>query len=424
MHAMKDVYRVCEEDGVLIPCMRITPSGDPKTPSDRIHQAFCDLVAAMNERHGSKLSRFRALAEQLSAVQFDKRADDRLSTLTKMDAMHLSVEWSQTIHRRSPAAAQAHEPCMESETKTQALVFRKRRAIDPSLEGTYEVLTSGQPHPRFGKPLGPLLRAICDHPWPKGHRGSTWLAKAAEAHHHSTKFWQALRSIAYQESEINRPTDERYPALLRDLFSFDVSRDHLASVEAEHKQLEDEIQRLSDIATLKRAKSSKEADGLQSTWGTVAALDEPVEKKSTKVKTHRTTSEEELEALRVGLEENQVVDAEDEPTKPTKVHIAVKQDSLSVFNKIFCSAGSTSIRWIQLVQALIDAGMAASQVPGSGVKFTYGQGSVVFDKPHPEPVVNAVMLRRSVGRRLAKWFKWDLETFVLRIKEKEPDKAD
>jgi hypothetical protein len=29
------------------------------------------------------------------------------------------------------------------------------------------------------------------------------------------------------------------------------------------------------------------------------------------------------------------------------------------------------------------------------------------------------MLRCSVGRRLKKWFKWDAETFVLRVKEQE-----
>ena len=109
------------------------------------------------------------------------------------------------------------------------------------------------------------------------------------------------------------------------------------------------------------------------------------------------------------------------PTEPEKVHIAVKQDTLSVFTKMFSSAGSTSsVRWINLVQALADAGMTVAQKPGSGVKFTYGDRSVTFDKPHPEPVVSAVLLRRSFGRRLKKWFGWDGETFVLREREMGP----
>jgi hypothetical protein len=94
---------------------------------------------------------------------------------------------------------------------------------------------------------------------------------------------------------------------------------------------------------------------------------------------------------------------------------------------MFRSAESASVRWIQLVQALTDAGMTATQNPGSGVKFTIGQDkrNIVIDKPHPEAVVDAVMLRRSVGGRLKKKFGWDAETFVLRKKgEEEPDKLD
>jgi hypothetical protein len=112
-----------------------------------------------------------------------------------------------------------------------------------------------------------------------------------------------------------------------------------------------------------------------------------------------------------------------QPAVPAKVHIAVEQDYLSVFRKMFGSTASTPIRWIQFVQALADAGMTVSQVPGSGVKFTYGKRGVIFDKPHPEPVVSAKMLRRA-GRRLAKWFKWDAETFVVRVKEEQQQEAD
>jgi hypothetical protein len=73
--------------------------------------------------------------------------------------------------------------------------------------------------------------------------------------------------------------------------------------------------------------------------------------------------------------------------------------------------------------------MTATQIPGSGVKSRNEQGSIVFDKPHPEPVVDAVMPRRSIGRRFTKWFEWDSETFVLRKKdevevEEQPGRAD
>jgi hypothetical protein len=73
---------------------------------------------------------------------------------------------------------------------------------------------------------------------------------------------------------------------------------------------------------------------------------------------------------------------------------------------------------------MTDAGMTVTQNPGSGVKFRYELRSVVIDKPHPEPVVSSRLLRRSVGRRLTKWFKWDAETFVLRVREQEQEEPD
>lgn len=68
--------------------------------------------------------------------------------------------------------------------------------------------------------------------------------------------------------------------------------------------------------------------------------------------------------------------------------------------------------------------MTATQVSGSGVKFANDRESIVLHKPHPEPVVDGVMLRCHIGRRLQKWFSWDKETFVLRAKDVEEDQGD
>lgn len=100
--------------------------------------------------------------------------------------------------------------------------------------------------------------------------------------------------------------------------------------------------------------------------------------------------------------------------------IPVKQDSLAVFRKMFASStGSApgSVKWTQLVQALTDAGLVATQATGSAVTFTSSQyGSVNLHKPHPEPVVDANMFR-YMGKRLRKWFGWEGDRFVLRAKE-------
>lgn len=219
------------------------------------------------------------------------------------------------------------------------------------------------------------------------------------------------------------PTDQRYPALLLDFFSYDV--------EAERAEIEAEDQRTRDAAAAsKQAKATKSGDAQQKTWGEEGSTsNKPAKEKATKPKASGLTSEEELDLLQVGFDNVQLAEpveaAAAVPAEPAKVHIAVKQDSIAVFRKMFTSEGSTSVRWLHMAQAMVDAGMTMTQNPGSGVKFRYGLRSIVIDKPHPVPEVSARMLRRSVGRRLTKWFKWDAETFVLRVKEPEqgPDQA-
>ena len=424
MNAAKDLYRMCSAGGKLVPCRRIVPLGAPPTPSDRIHKAFCDLATAMNARHGSKRSQFNALAEQLAAVQFDDRAHKCLSTLVRLEALRLSVNWCQMTPNRPSAGFEAYQSFAESEKATDHFVVETRHAeIDPSRRESYEILTAGQPHPKW-KPLGPLLRAICEHPLPKGQgqRGIAWLAKATEARHHLTQFWQAFRKTTLEDRKRQEPTDQRYHALVRDLFSFDMSPEYLAGLAAERPHIEAEDQIFRDASVSKQAGAKKSAGGQQqSTWGKGdTTSNEPAKERPKKLKASHLASEEELELLQVGLDEVQVGAAAEGPTEPEKVHIAVKRDSLSVFTKMFSSAGSTSVRWINLVQALADAGMTVTQKPGFGVKFTHGDRSVTFDKPHPEPVVSAVLLRRSFGRRLKKWFGWDGETFVLREREMGP----
>jgi len=81
------------------------------------------------------------------------------------------------------------------------------------------------------------------------------------------------------------------------------------------------------------------------------------------------------------------------------------------------STGSTtgSVKWTHLVQALTDAGLVATQAPGSAVAFSNGaEGAINLHKPH-DPVVDSMMLR-CMGKRLKKWFGWTGDRFVLRAK--------
>lgn len=67
----------------------------------------------------------------------------------------------------------------------------------------------------------------------------------------------------------------------------------------------------------------------------------------------------------------------------------------------------------QFVHAMRDAGCLVRSRPGSAVAFAVeGKGRIVFQRPHPEAKLYAIMMR-AMGKRLAKWFGWQLESFQL-----------
>ncbi|TGO89353.1 hypothetical protein BPOR_0113g00060 [Botrytis porri] len=82
------------------------------------------------------------------------------------------------------------------------------------------------------------------------------------------------------------------------------------------------------------------------------------------------------------------------------------------------------IPWNSLVDAMADAGFIASQsAGGSAVQFEpdasspwFGQGQIVFHKPHLERVVDAIMLG-AMGKRMEKWLGWSDENFEVGKKQ-------
>ena len=101
--------------------------------------------------------------------------------------------------------------------------------------------------------------------------------------------------------------------------------------------------------------------------------------------------------------------------------IAVKQTSVDFFRQMFSSveAPERSPKWVDLLDAMVDAGMSATHGGGSAVVFQdekKKKGSIVLHKPHPDPTVDHVMLK-TIGKRLTKWFGWDEDTFVERERD-------
>jgi len=144
----------------------------------------------------------------------------------------------------------------------------------------------------------------------------------------------------------------------------------------------------------------------QNFWGTTEA-------NAVTTTTPRSKRKSRPEFRPTGLDES---GEDDIPEQQTVTSVAVNANSLSVFHCMFPATprkAGLSLRWDAFVAALLDAGCSAQQHSGSAVNFKRAEGSCVVHRPHPDPVVNPIMLG-STAKRFAKHFGWSNDTFIER----------
>ncbi|KAK4506466.1 hypothetical protein PRZ48_000198 [Zasmidium cellare] len=264
--------------------------------------------------------------------------------------------------------------------------------------------------------VAPLLRKVCETPWPKGKKDQNWLEAATASRHRLSELWAAIRPIVRSMCEDSGPDGKMWPEDIEAevaLVSVDLSADYAAEKEAE---------RLGVLKLIKADNSPVDRSMVQPAW----ADNDPTEKfEVPAIRTkEKTRPEQPVAGIDVDEAANALADAELRDCHPT-VKIEVNANSMNLFTKMFSNgedgkAKRGKIVWKDVVVAMADAGFAATHCGGSAVSFdpvenAPMQGSIVFHKPHPEPTVDSVMLH-IMGKRLHKWFAWDKETFVQREK--------
>ncbi|KAK0309069.1 hypothetical protein LTR82_015355 [Friedmanniomyces endolithicus] len=133
----------------------------------------------------------------------------------------------------------------------------------------------------------------------------------------------------------------------------------------------------------------------------------------------KTRPEEETAALAQAAAQVQLADeaAAVEDAPPPNPTIAVCRESIVIFGRMYGrdAANRGLTKWLDLVAALVDAGLSPVHSGGSAVTFAHSdptKGAITMHAPHPGITVRLTTLR-SEGRRLQERFKWDESTFVL-----------
>lgn len=376
---------------------------DPNRHSDRIILHCLELSAVKHPRNYSwHLSK---LKEQLLDTKYSTGLANWISGMALMDDFMVSWSFRQTIDQDDPQEIDAVNLGYAPRTKFS------------STSGAPKMIIHAQSITPRDLECSQLLRRFCDLPLPRGLRDKKYLEKTTESRRILTRIWSCIRE-GWNERQQNLGTSDEFRARVLSQMSFDLSHEYLMRVAAERQQLQVEDEFEQSIG----ANREHGSGFVQQAWDQRGSTDGAVRKNLTK-KSNAVHNDGVNEGLgRLTLDDDRLSnDGQPNNSLATVQRIAVKQDTLSVMSKIFSTSdGSSDVRWIVLLQALTDAGLAATPGAGSAMSFSNGHGTISIHKPHDRAgsVVHAVRLR-GVGRRLSKWFGWTKETFVLREKNNE-----
>jgi hypothetical protein len=198
--------------------------------------------------------------------------------------------------------------------------------------------------------------------------------------------------------------------LIASIAAFNTDGTYLEALREERTSCEEESRRVQAAAEVQAKELRNHIS--QREWGSTPA--DPCYRKSKNTKS--TTAVPAMEHAVKVLKVDAVADSNVEANL-----IRVNKESLAVFEMMYrtdCLAGGT-IRWQEFVQAMKGAGFAAQEASGSAVTFRdRDDRRICFHRPHPEPVLDHIMLY-GMAKRMAKWFGFSAERFVLREKSCE-----
>jgi hypothetical protein len=362
------------------PCTDSTGFLDPKQQSDHIYRWAENMALAVCDRSPGGISWLvRKLKRELEGAVYNRGLDNWLSGIALMDEFVLLWSWRQTIDHCDPLTVR--KEMRSRDMLPHTFEFVDKRTIDVLRDGTGDLESSK------------LLRRFCEVPLPKGPKDMLWLNKMTTARESLTEFWTRVRyHLNERQRKIGRA--EEFRAAILSHMSFDISPAHLSRMSEERRQIEEEDQK-------PRAPGyCQENDTLfvHQSWDIGMGSDSVVKRSVTKkVKKTRQGTSDKIGLEKLTLSNDPAAnhsDGTDLASAPV-ARIAVKQDSVSVISKMFPTGadGSGGVRWTQLVQALTDAGMGATQVGGSEVSFAHPCGSIKLHRPHLDPTVDAVRLR-------------------------------
>ncbi|KAK5694016.1 hypothetical protein LTR97_009634 [Elasticomyces elasticus] len=248
-----------------------------------------------------------------------------------------------------------------------------------------------------------LLKSLMEAPLPKPTPTREALHRTRNLHSVATSFWDSFLAAYYKTcSDLQHETRAHLEAY-RD-------PEHMALVEAEYADLEAAVSRkeqASQNGTLIKPQKPQPQFAPQTVWG-----EESAPSVVRALGRHGKSAARSSQA-----ETSEAVAMESGPSSDSTLaeeRIPVGPKSLKLFNRMYGPSREAlgPVKWDAVATAFTDAGLSMRPTGGSMYSFSHtSKGSIVFHRPHPQPIVNAIHLK-GFAKRLEWWFGWNAETFV------------
>lgn len=249
--------------------------------------------------------------------------------------------------------------------------------------------------------INKLFQKIQSEPFPSGKRNIDWLARADRVRDTCRDFWNQARKAVLASLKNDYCIVDEGLLRFKHLMSADSAPEHLSFLQAERDSI---------LLSAPPAKSGQTHIPIPNVPGEESSCNVGLNSTRLTLKVKTRDLQQGANCDRDNRGETSLVKVEDLP------RIQVSSRSKDVFSSMFPRSANElktkPLEWTTFVKAMTEAGFVAEHAGGSAVAFVKAnEGRIVFHKPHPVAKIEQVILR-SWGKRMQKWFGWNLEKFV------------
>ncbi|KAI9651338.1 hypothetical protein NHQ30_001377 [Ciborinia camelliae] len=406
MH-FRDVHKITTVSDHRGTFFRSLPNSCPDFTRDRLE--FClSILHLATCREAKNMKELTRLDEVLYTALSSMAAMTQMLDMVRFHRPRSKKREFENITSETARGWRYIEKHLEDQYESRSFDFENidHRKLSPWENQTQKI--------KAEKLLADATKKFVETPKPRGTRLSQqWIDADNQQRKALGRLWaqvrahheQTLRRLGFHQKDIDHDLT---------VLSADSTPEHVKSIENRNSEI------LTEIASRHSKKFASLIASNQKQWGPEQPekLTPPTR---SKVKTRKLPTSDIKEELPLRVP----VGVEMTGTTPLEVpspSVRVGKNSYAIFQTMFPSRNfeerTKTVPWDSFVNAMAEVGFVASHsAGGSAVQFEpdatspwFGQGKIVFHKPHPERIVDAVMLS-AMGKRMERWFGWNDETF-------------